>query len=705
MASDSQVWSERPSRAVSLAVSAALVALWAWIRLIAFDTTLFPLTYALPLFVCVWTRDRLALWGMAVIFIAMQSVRIFVLEPPGTYTTHGLTANTIGTVLSIGIAAMAIQAIIHLRERLEAALANVNAQAAELRGQGDALAQQNAALEQQTEALSAQGAALADQNEALQSQSKEIAGLNSVLERRERLLETLLETARVSGTEGSALQHIANAAVELFPDLNVIAAVYEDTDDGLALRALAPSTPDTPLPDPRSTANPPFVRLMMREQRTAALNDSHRRSDLEMPFFLGQPPMRAIIAAAIRSGDAVFGACAICLPHPHEWTDVEFRVTEWLADQCGRVLQALRVQSDLREADRQKNEFLATLSHELRNPLAPIRFALEVMAQGADRGDAVKIINRQFQHLARLVDDLLDATRLSRNVIQVRKTRVDLVPILRSAIEAIRPDVESASHTLAVTLPAEPVFLDADADRLAQVVTNLVNNAAKYTPAGGRITVLVERARNEAVITVADTGVGLSPADLRRVFDMFTQVGGPGSGGLGLGLAIVRRIVELHGGHVEARSAGEGRGSEFTVRLPVAAPGEQAASATAAAPQVNKRRRVLVVDDNRDAASMMAMLLELHGHDVLVAHDAERALETARANTLDVALLDIGLPGVDGYELARRLRQQDGTRHLRLIAVTGWGQAGDRARASEAGFNAHLTKPTEPELLLSALNA
>ncbi|HEY6984546.1 MAG TPA: histidine kinase dimerization/phospho-acceptor domain-containing protein, partial [Rhodanobacteraceae bacterium] len=447
MASDSHFWSERPSRAVSLAVSAALVALWAWIRLIAFDTTLFPLTYALPLFVCVWTRDRLALWGMAVIFIAMQSVRIFVLEPPGTYTTHGLTANTIGTVLSIGIAAMAIQAIIHLRERLEAALANVNAQAAELRSQGDALAQQNAALERQTQALSAQGDELGRQNVALQSQSTEIAGLNSVLERRERLLETLLETARVSGTEVAALQHIANAAVELFPDLNVIAAVYEETDEGLALRALAPSTPDTPLPDPRSTANPSFVRLMMREQRTAALNDSRRRSDLEMPFFLGQPPMRAILAAAIRSGDAVFGACAICLPHPHEWTDVEFRVTEWLADQCGRVLQALRVQSDLREADRQKNEFLATLSHELRNPLAPIRFALEVMAHGADRGDAVKVINRQFQHLARLVDDLLDATRLSRNMIQVRKTRVDLVPILRSAIEAIRPDVESASHT------------------------------------------------------------------------------------------------------------------------------------------------------------------------------------------------------------------------------------------------------------------
>ena len=206
------------------------------------------------------------------------------------------------------------------------------------------------------------------------------------------------------------------------------------------------------------------------------------------------------------------------------------------------------------------------------------------------------------------------------------------------------------------------------------------------------------------MLTVTDTGVGLAPADLRRVFDMFTQVGGPGSGGLGLGLAIVRRIVELHGGRVEARSAGEGQGSEFTVTLPVPVGPEEEVAPAATAPRTNHRRRVLVVDDNRDAASMMAMLLELHGHDVFVAHDAERALEAARANTLDVAVLDIGLPGVDGYELARRLRQQDGTRHLRLIAVTGWGQAGDRARASEAGFNAHLTKPTEPELLLSALD-
>ena len=444
---------------------------------------------------------------MAAIFITMQAVRIYVLQPAGTYTPHDLLANTIGTVLNVLIAAIAIQAIIHLRERLEAALTNVSAQAAELRAQSEELAQQNEELAQQaeelshqTEELTQQGDELSHQNEELQTQSEEIATLNGMLERRERLLETLLEMARVSGTEDAALQHIANAAVELFPDLNVIAAVYEETADGLTLRALAPAAAEAPLPDPRSTANPPFVQLMMREQRTAALNDSNLRPDLAMPFYLGHAPVRSVLAASIRSGDAVSGACAICLTQPHEWTDVEFRLTEWLADQCGRVLQALRVQSDLREADRQKNEFLATLSHELRNPLAPIRFALQLIERGKDndQGDALKVINRQFQQLTRLVDDLLDATRLSRNMIQVRKTRVDLVPILRSAIDAIRPDVESASHRLTVTLPDAPVFLDADSDRIAQVVTNLVNNAAKYTPPGGALTVRLERVDDDA---------------------------------------------------------------------------------------------------------------------------------------------------------------------------------------------------------------
>jgi CheY-like chemotaxis protein len=254
-----------------------------------------------------------------------------------------------------------------------------------------------------------------------------------------------------------------------------------------------------------------------------------------------------------------------------------------------------------------------------------------------------------------------------------------------------------------VTLPPEPVWVDADPDRIAQVVTNLVHNATRYTPPGGRVTVTVVVSGAEAHLSVTDTGVGLAYKNRERVFDMFTQVSGPGSGGLGIGLALVRGIVELHGGHVAAHSEGLGRGSEFRVALPLAtAPAEVSVAIDEPVVQ-GTARSVLVVDDNEDSAEMMGALLALHGHRVRIAHDAEHALAAAREFAPDAALLDIGLPGLDGYELARQLRQDQRTRHVQLIALTGWGADGDRLRAGEAGFDLHLTKPADPRVVLRAL--
>ena len=702
-----------PSRAISIAVSATLVAAWGFIRLGLFETTVFPLTYAIPLLVCVWTRDRLALWAMAFAFAAFHTIKMFWLVSPDLFSPAEVWANYGATLSNITVAALAVHGIINLRTRLEGTLAQVRAQSEELRAQGEELAQQNEELAEQTEELSRQteeltqqGEELSNQNEELQTQAEEIGALNEALERREALLQSLMDTARFAGTERDALQHIAAAALDLFGDAAAAGAVYEKTSAGLLLRGVATRTPAPDIDDrPRTDG---FVELVLAQDRPACLNDAGLRPDLQLAAFgAGHAPHRAVLCAPIRVDGQNFGAFAVYSAHPYAWTDEEFRLAEWLAVQSARALHALRIQADLREADRRKSEFLATLSHELRNPLAPIGFALRLIETGeAQNGDAVKVMRRQLQQLVRLVDDLLDATRLSSNKIQIRKTRTDLVPIVQHAVEALRPDIEAAQHSLALNVPSESVWLEADPDRMAQVVTNLLNNAARYTPPGGRLAVRVEVSGDQAVLSVADTGVGLHASDLERVFEMFTQVGGPGSGGLGIGLALVRGIVELHGGCIQAKSAGPGLGSEFVVMLPLAV---AASSHTAASDSQSvhppARCRVLVVDDNTDSAEMMGALLEMHGHDVRIAHDGRSALRAAEDFLPDAALLDIGLPDLDGYELARRLREDPRTRRVRLIAVTGWGQDGDRARAQDAGFDAHLTKPADPDVVLAAVGA
>jgi signal transduction histidine kinase len=597
------------------------------------------------------------------------------------------------------VGAVAVHLVIGLRARLETAIDDVHAQAEELRTQGEELAQQNEELAGQAEELSRQGEELGSQNEELQSQAEEIGALNEALQQREGLLEGLLDMARLAPTEGVALEHIARAALDLFGGSVAAVAVYERVGVGLAQRAFAASMPEAV--DPSALPAEALVTLAAEQNRTAALDDLSLRPDL-MPA--GVDVIRAVLAAPIRLGDRAPGALVVYAAGARTWVEEEFRLAEWLADQCGRVLLALRLQAELRDADRRKGEFLATLSHELRNPLAPMRYALHLLEAGRDNDTtALPILQRQFKQLVRLVDDLLDATRLSSNKIQVRKSRTDLCAIVRQAVDGCRPDIAAARHTLALELPHDAVWVDGDSERLAQVAANLINNAIRYTPAGGHIGIALTTSPSEVVFTVCDDGVGLNAGDLGRVFDMFTQVGAPGSGGLGIGLALVRGIVELHGGHVEALSEGAGRGSRFRVTLPAAS--QQALDGVrraATSPGGGTPRRVLVVDDNQDAAEMMGALLRRHGHQVRIAHDAGGALAAQADFAADVALLDIGLPGVDGYDLARQLRAA--TSHpLRLIAVTGWGQEGDRARARAAGFDAHLTKPAEIDAVLATL--
>ena len=366
-----------------------------------------------------------------------------------------------------------------------------------------------------------------------------------------------------------------------------------------------------------------------------------------------------------------------------------------------------RLNAELSEADRRKDEFLAVLAHELRNPLAPIRNAVHYLGLKASPDPALRnardIIDRQVRHLVRLVDDLLDISRISSGKIGLQKERVSLALIVTNAVESSRPSIESENHQLTVTLPAEPVYLEADLTRLAQVLQNLLNNAAKYTPPGGRIELHAGYDGHSVAIRVVDSGIGIPREMLPRVFDMFTQVDRSierSSGGLGIGLTLVQRLVELHGGTVEARSEGQDKGSEFIVRLP-ASVGSSADAAPANSSDAKSVRRVraLIVDDNIDSADTLTEMLRASGHDVDTAYDGAAALDAVEAHQPDVVLLDIGLPKVNGYDVGRKIRQSDPQRRIVLVAVTGWGQDEDRRRSQQAGFDHHLVKPVDPASL------
>ncbi len=358
----------------------------------------------------------------------------------------------------------------------------------------------------------------------------------------------------------------------------------------------------------------------------------------------------------------------------------------------------------LQEADRRKNEFIAVLSHELRNPLAPMKYALpllerESLGDGGTR--AVRVIGRQLDHLARLVDDLLDVSRITRDKIELRRDRVTLGSIVSAAMEAASPAIAAARHTATLKVSPDAVWLNADPARLTQVVTNLLNNSAKFTPSGGQICVAAGREGGQAVIRVRDTGVGIPSDALPTVFDMFRQVHHTGTqGGLGIGLALARRLVEMHQGTIEASSAGEGQGSEFVVRLPLAdAPGITAGGEVARDFSGNRRLKVLIVDDNVDLVEMLAMVVGGLGHRVQTSLDGESAVSTALTYRPDVVVLDVGLPVMNGLDVARELRRHDETAHARLIALTGWGQPEDREKTADAGFDYHLTKPADPRRL------
>ncbi len=418
-----------------------------------------------------------------------------------------------------------------------------------------------------------------------------------------------------------------------------------------------------------------------------------------------------MILERIRRGERVEHFETVRVTKDGRQVDISLTVSP-VRDRGGRIVGVSKIARDitdrrkseaaLRDADRRKEHFIALLAHELRNPLAALGNSLNVLRlAGGDAGLTAPtraLMERQHSHMVRLVDDLLDVARISQNKIELRRARVQLADVLSSAVETVRPLIDSAGHTLTVSLPQPPVFLDADLTRLAQVFGNLLANSAKYTPGGGRIWLSAERHGAEVAVIVRDTGDGIPRDALPHIFDMFSQVERPAArstGGLGIGLALVKGLVELHRGTVTAESEGQGRGSTFTVRLPILMteplqlehPEGEDRSLT------ETKRRILVVDDNRDAGKSLALMLTLMGNSVQTAHTGRDAIAIAQRWCPEIVLMDVGMPDLDGYETTRCIREQPGGRDMVILALTGWGQESDRIRSREAGCNGHLVKP------------
>ena len=387
-----------------------------------------------------------------------------------------------------------------------------------------------------------------------------------------------------------------------------------------------------------------------------------------------------------------------------------------LRDENGRPTQSAAVAFDiserkraeqaLHEADRAKDEFLATLAHELRNPLAPLKHTAELLRNpAAEPAWCRDVIERQVGHLSRLIDDLLDVSRIARDKLELRKETVEISDVLRSAVEASRPMIESSGQTLIVAPLPERLYVEGDLVRLTQVLTNLLTNAAKFSQGTGPVRLRAEREGDEVAIGIADSGIGITPDELFRVFDRFYQSqrhSARSLGGLGIGLSLVRRFVELHGGTVAAHSEGPDRGSEFVVKLPItAAPASDSPRSTGATLEriAAARKRVLIVDDNADGADSLGRLLTFLGHETAMVYDGQAALDRADAFAADVVLLDLGMPGLDGFEICRRLRAGDSSHRPRIVAMTGWGREEDRARTAAAGFDGHLVKPVDLAML------
>ena len=524
--------------------------------------------------------------------------------------------------------------------------------------------------------------------------------------------------------EDSTLQKVASLAVPFFADwATVDLAEGDGTLRRVAVAHVDPSKVELARevhrrfpPDPTTPHGVWNILRTGTSEMVTEITDSllvESTKDAELLRIMRELGLKSYIGVPLRVRGKTLGVVTFIAAESGVLYDVsDLAVAEDLAHRAAIAMENMELYRELRESDRRKDEFLATLAHELRNPLAPIRNGLQIMRLGGNNKESVErtqgIMERQLGQMVRLVDDLLDLSRISRGKIELRRERIELSTIVNSALETCDSAIKQQGHELTLNLPEEPVYVDGDRTRLAQSLCNLLGNAVKYSDKGGHIWLTVERQGSEAVVSVKDAGVGIPASMLPKVFDMFTQADRTlekAQGGLGIGLAIVKRLVEMHGGSVEARSEGHGKGSEFVIRLPIAlSPVRKRPVDSEAIPAGRTAcRRILVVDDNVDAASSLSVMLDIMGHQVRTAHDGESGIEVAAAFHPDLILMDIGMPKLNGYDACRRIREQPWGENIEMVALTGWGQADDRRKSQEAGFDRHMVKPVDLDVLTKLL--
>lgn len=523
----------------------------------------------------------------------------------------------------------------------------------------------------------------------------------------------------------STLQKLASLAVPYFADwvavdileengtLRRVAVAHVDANKIALAKELHQRFP----PDPESRQGVWNILRTGDPEMVSDISDEFLKKsveDRELLKTLRELGLKSYIGMPLKVRGQTLGAITfITAESAHRYDDTDLTVAQDLADRVAIAIENSRLYSDLRDADRRKDEFLATLAHELRNPLAPIRNSLQILkmprVDAATANRITDMMERQVQHLVRLVDDLLDVSRVMKGKVELRKEPTELAAVIARAVETVQPLIEASGHQFTITTSPDSLIVEADPVRLAQVIGNLLTNAVKYTEEKGHIWLTAKRDGDSAVLIVGDTGIGIAPDVLPHIFELFVQADHSATrsqGGLGIGLTLVKNLVDLHNGTVTASSAGLGKGSEFKVRLPLSTvkvnePTRLGYSRSVRAPISG--HRLLVVDDNKDAADTLAMMLRLQGHDVAVAHSGTDALDIVTNYQPKLVFLDIGMPGMDGYEVARRLRQRPETRDLVLAAVSGWGQEDDRRRSAEAGFDHHLLKPPDPKALQNLL--
>jgi signal transduction histidine kinase/ActR/RegA family two-component response regulator len=584
----------------------------------------------------------------------------------------------------------------------------------------DALHRANAELERRVEERTAE---LAQAHDALLAANKTkdavLADLRESEAKSRFLAEASAALAAIVDYE-STLRSVARLAVPYFADWCTVDMI--DPNGSLRRVAIAHADPEKVRlahelharfpPKPTDTqgiaavlrTGQPDFGPDVQEDVLAELID-----DPDLLHIIRQLGLKSYIGVPLKLRDQTLGVISFIIAESDRRYDADDLVlAEDLAHRASVAIENARLYRELKEAGKRKDVFLATLAHELRNPLAPIRnsvFVLNRIGLGSPQAQKSReVIERQVNQMTRLVDDLLDISRISRGKIELRKQLVQLVDIVNGAVETSRPLLDERGHELTVSLPAEPITLDADPTRLEQALANLLNNSAKYTEQGGRVSIDAALDGDMVMIRVRDSGIGIAADVLPTVCEIFVQgdhAKDRAQGGLGIGLSLVRSLVQMHGGSVSARSDGPGTGSEFTIRLPVAptTPSADQPAPSIPTPATRPVQRVLVVDDNVDAADSLALLLRLTGRDVDVAHDGRAAIDAVSSQTFDMIFLDIGLPGVDGYEVAREIRKLPNGERVLLMALTGWGQDEDRRRSKAAGFDQHLVKPIDSATL------